>query len=205
MRTHPLWSPYEVPTIEEINAARVRPTEPERVQVAPPDLGWPHLFERLSEQVLDALGKRVLSIEHVGSTAVAGLWAKPIIDADLIVDDPDDEAAWLPDLEAAGFVLRVREPAWEQHRVLRGSDPTSNLHVWPPGAREPRRHAMFRDWLRTHPDDRDAYAAAKRDVAAQGFTDVMLYNNAKSGLIYDIYEKVFLADPEHAHDPHPRP
>ena len=84
------------------------------------------------------------------------------------------------------------------------ADPRSTLHVFSAGAREPQRHRMFRDWLRTHEDDRAAYGEVKREVAARGFSDAMLYNNEKSWVVYDIYEKIFAADPAHEHDPHPR-
>ncbi len=205
MRTHPLWRPYELPTIEEIEAGRlVRPAPGARVEVVAPDPAWPDWFASVRDRVAAALGERALAIEHVGSTAVPGLWAKPLIDIDLVVDDSADEAAWLPDLEAAGIVLSRREPHWEEHRMLRGADPRTNLHVWSATSREPRRHTLFRDWLRTHPDDRERYAAVKRDVAAEGHTVEMLYNNAKAWIVYDIYEEIFAADPEHGHDPHPR-
>lgn len=192
--------------MEEINAARVKlgVWAPAPVEVVAPDPSWAHSFAVIRERIYSALEERVLAVEHVRSTAVPRLWAKPVIDVDLTVLDSAAEDAWLPDLESAGFVLRVREPEWEEHRLVRGEDPTSNVHVFSAGAREPRRHVMFRDWLRTHPDDRDQYSAIKRDVAAQGFTDGMLYNNAKAGFVYDLYEKVFAGDPGHAHDPHPR-
>jgi GrpB-like predicted nucleotidyltransferase (UPF0157 family) len=207
VRTHPLWNPYVVASMEEIESGRrgLGAWAPAAVEVVEPDPEWSRWYAMTRDRVCDALGDRVLAIEHVGSTAVPGLWAKPMIDVDLTVADSAAEDAWLPDLEAAGFVLRVREPDWEQHRLVRGTDPPSNVHVFSPGAREPRRHLMFRDWLRTHPDDRDAYAAVKRDVAADGYTDGMLYNNAKSGFVYDLYERIFAADPDHEHDPHPRP
>jgi GrpB-like predicted nucleotidyltransferase (UPF0157 family) len=123
---------------------------------------------------------------------------------------PDDE-------EIARFRLRPHvpapvevvapaqhEPDAEQHRFFRGADPTSNVHVFPPGSREGERMRRFRDWLRTHADDRAAYAELKRELARQGFTDVMHYNNAKAGLIYDVYERIFTADPQAEHDPRPR-
>ena len=146
----------------------------------------------------------MLAIEHVGSTSVPGLWAKPLIDVDLTVADSADEPAYVPAMEAAGFVLRGREPEWEEHRMFRGADPTSNVHVWSPGAIEPRRTAAFRDWLREDEHDRAAYADLKRTLAKQGYTDVMDYNTAKGGLIYDIYERIFAADPAHEHSPRPR-
>ena len=64
---------------------------------------------------------------------------------------------------------------------------------------------MFRDWLRDHPDDRAAYGALKTELATQGFAEVMDYNNHKAALVYDLYERIFAADPAHEHDPQPRP
>ncbi len=201
---HPLWNPFETPTDEEIAAARVTTPSAETVEVVAPDPAWPAWFEQVRDQITSALGDRALSVEHVGSTSVPGLWAKPVIDVDLTVADSGDEPAWLPDLERAGFELRVREPEWEEHRLLRGLGPATNVHVFSTGAREPRRHAMFRDWLRSHPDDLAAYAEVKRSVARRGFTDAMLYNNEKAWIVYDIYEKILAADPAHPHDPRPR-
>ncbi|HRE02752.1 MAG TPA: GrpB family protein, partial [Ilumatobacteraceae bacterium] len=101
---------------------------------------WPERFARARERIAAALDAAALAIEHVGSTSVPGLSAKPVIDIDLTVADSSDEGAWLPQLEAAGFALAVREPDWEQHRMLRGADPAVNLHVFSAGAREPQRH-----------------------------------------------------------------
>ena len=204
MPTHPLWRPYELVDLEEVAKARLAgPTRP--VEVVPYDEGWPAEFARLSTVVHAALGGRVLALEHVGSTAVPGLSAKPVIDADLTVADSGDEATYVPALEDAGFVLRVREPEWEEHRVMGVEDPKTNLHIWSPGSIEALRHRAFRDWLRTHEEDRDAYGALKTELAGRGFGDVMDYNNHKAALVYDIYERAFSADPAHPHDPQARP
>jgi GrpB-like predicted nucleotidyltransferase (UPF0157 family) len=201
--THPLWRPYELVDLEEVAKARLAgPSRP--VEVVPYDDGWPSDFARLSSIVRGALGDRVVALEHVGSTAVPGLAAKPVIDADLTVADSGDESTYVSDLEAVGFVLRFREPEWEEHRVFAAENPRSNLHVWSPGSVEARRHAAFRDWLRSHDEDRDAYGALKTELAGRGFGDVMDYNNHKAALVYDLYEKVFAADPAHQHDPQPR-
>ncbi|MDO9457529.1 GrpB family protein [Nocardioides sp.] len=204
MPTHPLWSPYETVSDEDIAAARVGVRTPERVEVVAPDPRWPSRFADVRQRIVDALGDRALSVEHVGSTSVPGLWAKPVIDVDLVVASSADEPAYLPDLEAAGFELRVREPEWQEHRLVRCLDPQANVHVFSPDAMEPRRHLAFRDWLRTHEDDRAAYAATKREVAGRGHSDSMHYNNEKAWVVYDLYEKIFAADPAHAHDPQPR-
>jgi GrpB-like predicted nucleotidyltransferase (UPF0157 family) len=209
MPVHPLWRPFEQPDTEQIRAARVDPDDTARwtraVEVAAADPSWPARFDEVAAAIRAALGDRALAVEHVGSTSVPGLAAKPVIDVDLTVADAADEASYLRPLEAAGFVLVIREPEWEEHRALTWDVIRTNLHVFPAGSVEPQRHIAFRDWLRSHPDDLRAYAELKSRLAERGFTDVMLYNNAKAALIYDIYERIFAADPQHPHDPQPRP
>jgi GrpB-like predicted nucleotidyltransferase (UPF0157 family) len=206
MRTHPLWRPFEQVSDEEILAARVtdRPRAPTTIEVVPYDEAWPAAYDGLDRRVRDALGGAVIGLEHVGSTAVPGLAAKPMIDVDLVVADPTDEAAYVPALESVGFVLRLREPDFHEHRLLRHADPACNLHVFGPGTPEVERHVRFRDWLRVDAGDRALYEDAKRVAAAQGFTEGMHYNNHKGGVVYDIYERIFAADPAYPHDPHPR-
>ena len=205
MATHPLWRPFELADLDEVAQVRVGDHPQREIVVVPYDEAWPDEFARLDSLVRGALGDLVVSLEHVGSTSVPGLAAKPVIDADLTVPNSGDEAAYVPALEAAGFHLRVREPDWEEHRVLTIEAPQTNLHVFSPGAREPQRHALFRDWLRGHEDDRAVYGALKAELGRRGFTDSMDYNNHKSELVYDLYEKAFSADPAHEHDPQPRP
>ena len=148
----------------------------------------------LAERILGALGDRALSIEHVGSTSVPGLAAKPIIDVNLVVADSSDEVDYVPALEAAGFVLRVREPWWYEHRCLVFADPQCNLHVFSPDCAEAARVRLFRDWLRVNPADRDLYRDAKiaaaREANARG-EHVMEYNARKQGVIREIYERAF--------------
>lgn len=201
MQTHPLWRPYDVPTDEEIAAARVSAPAAERVEVVPPDPAWPAAYDVVRRRIEAALGDRALEVRHVGSTSVPGLHAKPVIDVDVTVADTAAEPDYLAALEEAGFVLTVREPA---HRCLRLAEPRTNLHLWDPGHPEPRRHVLFRDWLATHGDDLAAYGDLKCRLSEEGFSDVMQYNNRKAALIYDIYERIFAADPAHPHAPQPR-
>ena len=177
---------------------------PDPILIEPYDSAWPIRFDDLARALRSELGSQAQRIDHVGSTAVPGLAAKPVIDVALIVADARDEAAYLPALESAGFVLRIREPEWHEHRLVRGAEPVANVHIWSPDCPEPARHRMFRDWLRADDDDRRAYGELKLALAHQGFEDVMHYNNAKSALIHDIYERAFAADPAHRHDPQPR-
>jgi GrpB-like predicted nucleotidyltransferase (UPF0157 family) len=166
------------------------------IEVVDPDPAWPQSYDDLAARVRTALGWRAIVIEHVGSTSVPGLPAKPIIDIDLVVADPDDEAAYVPALEAAGFELRVREPWWFGHRLLRSTEPRCHLHVFGPDSPEVVKHRLFRDWLRGDADDRELYAATKREAAAAAKAageDMMQYNARKEQVVREIYRRAFLA------------
>ncbi|MET0999606.1 MAG: GrpB family protein [Marmoricola sp.] len=166
------------------------------VEVVDPDPGWPEDYAVLAARIQEALGDAALELEHVGSTSVPGLPAKPVIDVCLVVADSADEGAWLPQLEDAGFDLTVREPWWQEHRCLVGESPRANIHVFSPGAPEPIRMCLFRDWLREHPDDlalyRDAKLGAAEEANAAG-EHVMQYNARKQPVIRAIYDRAFRA------------
>jgi GrpB-like predicted nucleotidyltransferase (UPF0157 family) len=168
------------------------PPPPETVVVVPYDPDWPRRYQRLAANVRTALGDTALDIEHVGSTSVEGLAAKDVIDIDLTVADPRDEDRYVPALERLGYVLTIREPWWHEHRCLRLADPRVNLHVFGPDCPEVIRHRMLRDWLRSHPDDRDRYEQAKR-AAIPGGGHVMDYNARKEPVVREIYDRLFRA------------
>jgi GrpB-like predicted nucleotidyltransferase (UPF0157 family) len=150
------------------------------------DPDWPRLFAREAERIRDALGSRALLIELAGSTSVPGLAAKPVIDIVLVVADSADEAAYLPALKAAGYVLRVREPEWFEHRLLKGPDTGVNVHVFSPDSPEIERMLLFRDWLRRNEADRALYERAKRELAQKEWEYVQHYANAKSDVVEQI-------------------
>jgi GrpB-like predicted nucleotidyltransferase (UPF0157 family) len=153
------------------------------------DRDWAALFAREARRIRHLLSDRALLLEHVGSTSVPGLAAKPVIDILLVVADPADEPAWLPPLEEAGYRLVIREPGWYQHRALKGPDTNINLHVHPPGSPEIGRHLLFRDWLRAHDDDRDLYEQTKRELAGRTWKYVQNYADAKTEVIEAILAK----------------
>ncbi|MGN6574959.1 MAG: GrpB family protein [Nocardioides sp.] len=156
------------------------------IHLADPDPSWPEQYAVQAAAIRAAIGDRALLLEHVGSTSVPGLPAKPILDVLLLVADPADEASYVPDLEAAGFLLRLREPGWHEHRLLRGSDPSVNLHVFGAGSTEADRMLMFRDRLRSHPEERDHYARTKSELAARTWAVVQDYADAKSEVVESI-------------------
>ena len=153
------------------------------IHLADYDPGWPSLYEREAMRVRDILGDRVRLLEHVGSTSVPGLPAKPVIDMLLAVADPADEPAYFPSLEAAGYVLRIREPDWHEHRLFKGPDTDVNLHVFSVGSPEIERMLAFRDRLRTHDDERRRYEDTKRELAARRWRYVQHYADAKGEVV----------------------
>ena len=179
-------------TEEEIRAHTIGELKPlsSRILIVDYDPQWPRLFVREANRIRSALGRRVLRIEHAGSTSVPGLAAKPIIDILLVVADSAKEDAYAPALEAAGYVLRIREPDWYEHRMLKGPDTDINLHVFSSGCPEIDRMLMFRDWLRSNAADRDLYARTKLALARKEWRHVQNYADAKTVIIEEILARV---------------
>jgi GrpB-like predicted nucleotidyltransferase (UPF0157 family) len=184
-------------TEEQIRAATVG--EPRtlsgRLRIEEYDPAWPGLFECEAARIRAALGARALRIEHTGSTSVPGLAAKPIVDMLLVVASSADGAAYVPDLESAGYVLRIREPDWYEHRVFKGPDTDVNLHVLSIGCEEIDKILLFRDWLRTQPDDRALYERTKRGLVEREWQFTQQYADAKTEVIEGIIARARAARP----------
>lgn len=157
------------------------------------DPAWPSTYLDLAGRLRSALGARALLLEHVGSTSVPGLCAKPIIDMVLAVENSADEPSYVPPLEACGFALRIREADWFEHRLLRFRDPAANVHVFSAGCTEIERMLAFRDWLRAHAGDRERYAATKQELAARTWKHTQNYADAKSDVVREIMERALAA------------
>jgi GrpB-like predicted nucleotidyltransferase (UPF0157 family) len=150
------------------------------------DPRWPELFAREADRIRLVLGGRVMRVEHAGSTSVPGLVAKPVIDIVLAVADSAYEDAWLPALLEAGYVLHIREPAWYEHRMLKGPDTNINLHVFSAACPEIERMLRFRDRLRSDAADRELYARTKRELAQREWAEVQDYADAKGDVVAEI-------------------
>lgn len=150
------------------------------------DPAWPARFELERDLVRRALDKAPLGIEHIGSTAVPGLAAKPIIDLLVTVEDPDDDAATVPAMQSVGYELRVQEPG---HRMFRTPVMDVHVHVWADTNPEVERCLSFRDQLRRSPEDRDAYERLRRGLANRDWSDLNEYADAKGHLIEAILGK----------------
>ena len=153
------------------------------------DPEWPKMFRSNARRVKEALGKTALAVERVGSTSVPGLPAKPVIDMILVVADSSKEESYVPALESAGYVLRVREPEWYQHRLLKGPDKNVNLHVFSEGSQEIDRVIRFRDRLRTNREDRELYARTKKSLAKRKWKYMDDYAFAKSEVIKSVLSR----------------
>ena len=173
---------------DAIRAAHVGdlPVHDARITLAEYDPRWPERFEHEAARIRAALGDRALQVEHAGSTSVPGLAAKPIVDIVLAVADSADEPAYVPALIAAGYDLRIREPHWHEHRMLKGGAEDVNLHVFTSGSPEIDRMLAFRDRLRTDTAARERYESAKRELAARRWHYVQHYADAKSAVIEEI-------------------
>jgi GrpB-like predicted nucleotidyltransferase (UPF0157 family) len=182
-------------TPEQMAAALVGepPATWQSITIEDYDPAWADRFAAASSLLGEALSGMIIATEHVGSTSVPGLPAKPIIDIDLLIEDTADESRYLPALAELGYRLILREPWWYGHRMLVSPAEDVHLHVWPAGAPEPVRHRLFRDWLRAHPADRDLYAATKRRLARDTVHRPGDYSLAKNDVIDDIYARIFAA------------
>jgi GrpB-like predicted nucleotidyltransferase (UPF0157 family) len=175
-------------TDEEILAVRIGPPTPNDgvIVIVDYDPAWPNLFEREAARIRAALGEKVQLLEHAGSTSVPGLAAKPRIDIILAVPDSADEPSYVPALDAVGYVLRIREPDWYEHRVFKGPDTDVNLHVFTVGCPEIARMLLFRDWLRANEPDRQLYEGVKRELAQRQWKYTQNYADAKTEVVEEI-------------------
>lgn len=162
--------------------------------LADPDPAWPGLFARQAERIRSALGERALQIEHVGSTSVPGLAAKPVIDVVLVVGNAADEPSYVPPLEAAGYVLHKREPDWHEHRFFKATDSDVHLHVFSEGCPEVGRMLLFRDQLRADPADRELYLRTKRSLAQRQWRRAQEYADAKGPVVQEILARAAARD-----------
>ena len=159
-----------------------------RIDLVPWDPGWPALYEEEKRRIRRCLSHDALLIEHVGSTAVPGLAAKPIIDIVLAVADSANEASYLPRLESGGYSLKLREPDWYEHRLLKGPGTDINLHVFSDGCPEIDRMILLRDRLRRSREDLERYARVKAGLAREEWPSVQDYADAKSEIVASILE-----------------
>jgi putative glutamine amidotransferase len=187
--------------LARVRGTRARPHErngrSRRYEIVDFDPAWAESFREEAGRILSVLpGDLVGGIEHVGSTSVPGLAAKPIVDVQLTLSTLVPRAAYVEPLTALGY-RHVLDPWRDEHeyfaRDLDG-ERTFQIHVCPPGSDWERRHLAFRDWLRGHPEDAAAYADLKRSLARKHARDIMAYVDAKTPFIRQIEQQALAPD-----------
>ena len=188
--------PTDVAAYDELERRRIGGPRPLTgpIELHEYDPRWPERYAQHAARLRAALGERAVRVEHVGSTSVPGLAAKPIIDIALEVPDSAHEPAYTGDLESAGYQLEFREPDWFGHRLFHTPGRDVNLHVFSAGCPETDRMVRFRDWLRTNEADRDLYLHTKRDLAARDWKYVQQYADAKTKVIEQIMVRATAAE-----------
>ncbi len=159
----------------------------EPIEVVPYDMAWPALFRQTGDALRVALGPVALRIDHIGSTAVPGLAAKPVIDVQISVASFEPLDAFRRPLEALGYVFRADNPELTKRyfREAPGARRT-HIHVRRAGSWNEQYALLFRDYLRAHPDAAARYAAVKRDLARRYRHDRTGYTDAKGPIIWTI-------------------
>jgi GrpB-like predicted nucleotidyltransferase (UPF0157 family) len=151
------------------------------------DPNWPGLFQSLRKRIADTLGDIAAAVEHVGSTAVPGLAAKPIIDIDVLLTFETMLPAAIERLASLGYIYRGDLGIPEREAFLApASDPPHHLYVCPPCSAEFRRHVAFRDYLRAHPKDAKMYGDLKIALAERFREDRSAYNTAKGEFVTEL-------------------
>ena len=161
-----------------------------KVIVLPYDSGWESAFEAIKEEIVEALGDLIIGVEHVGSTSVRGMSAKPCIDLDVVIRDRSVFGAVVEKLAAVGYIhegdLGIRD-----REAFRYSDKphlmTHHLYVCPRDSEELRRHMVFRDFLRSDPESARRYSRVKETAAELFPEDIDKYMEYKSACIRELY------------------
>ena len=168
----------DVTTVEILGGVEKR-----ELVIADYDPAWPVAYQQQAARIRAALGGQALLIEHIGSTSVPGLAAKPIIDILLTVGDITAEEEYLDPLITAGYLLRIREPG---HRMLRTPGLDVHVHVLQDGDSAADDYLLLRDHLRGDDADRSLYEQTKRSLAQMDWPDMNAYAEAKTEVITEM-------------------
>lgn len=184
--------------LARFRGSRAKPGEPggrgRAYAIAGYDPAWPSRFETEAARIRRALGGQLVRIDHVGSTAVPGVGAKPIVDIQASVRVMTPRTAYVDPLRALGYRWAL-DPWSDEHEYFSrddGGERSFQIHVCRAGSDWERRHLAFRDWLRAHPEDAAAYERLKRELAERHPRDIFTYVDAKTAFIRDIEARAFV-------------
>jgi GrpB-like predicted nucleotidyltransferase (UPF0157 family) len=163
-----------------------------RIKVLPADPGWPVEFEKIAAMIYGYIGDQIIGIEHVGSTAVPGLAAKPVIDLDVVIEDMSRLPAIIKHLDLAGFDYEGNlgvEGREAFRRRFKDGFMTYHMYVCPKDGKGYLEHIAFRDYLRSHPDEASEYEHIKKDLAIRYPDDIDRYLNGKRNFVNMVLDK----------------
>jgi len=160
------------------------------LELSPYDPGWPVFFESEKRRIEQAIGRVILAVEHVGSTAVIGLPAKPIIDIAIALRDYEDGFQCVAPLAELGYLYKGEHGIAGRHFFrTNGEQVKVHIHMTAMSHPEWRNHLAFRDFLRSHPDAARQYAALKHELKATCGAHREKYTEAKAGFIASVLRK----------------
>jgi GrpB-like predicted nucleotidyltransferase (UPF0157 family) len=159
------------------------PERGDAIEVVPWDPAWPQRYEQMRARLAAALGQLALRIEHVGSTSIEGIPAKPVVDIQVSVPDVDDTDTYREQVESCGFSLRYITAGWRYFRPPPGLPRDYQVHVVEVGSDRERARLLFRDFMRSHPGEAAEYGRLKIRLAQHDGTDRIQYNDDKGPFI----------------------
>jgi GrpB-like predicted nucleotidyltransferase (UPF0157 family) len=162
-----------------------------QITVVPYDPRWSDLFQKEADELVAILGEEVMAIHHIGSTAIPGIYAKPIIDVLVEVRDIERIDAFNPEMAKRGYLPRGEFGIRGRRYFIKGTEEsrTHHIHVFQTGNPEFERHLAFRDYLRVHPDEAQAYSRLKQDLARRFPRDADSYMDGKNDWIKETERK----------------
>lgn len=160
------------------------------VQISQYDASWPRLYAQEASRIRAAMGRLLLDIQHVGSTSIPGMQAKPIIDIAIAVSSFEESVVCVPDVEALGYTYRGEYGIPRRHYFVKGNPRTHHLHIVENGSREWQTHLLFRNTLRADATLLRRYAELKQRLAREFSKDRQAYQDGKREFISEVITQV---------------
>jgi GrpB-like predicted nucleotidyltransferase (UPF0157 family) len=160
-----------------------------QLRLSPYEPNWPLLFGAEKERLFASLGNHILDVQHIGSTSIPGMPAKPILDIGVAVANFEEATRCVPLLEQLGYIYKGENGIPRRHYFVKGNPRTHHLHLLEIESEEWKNHLRFRDYLRAKPTSAQAYASLKQTMAMQFATDRDAYQNGKENFIQAVLQK----------------
>lgn len=164
-----------------------------QLQLSPYEPNWSRLFLAEKEQMLVCLGNHILNVQHIGSTSIPGMPAKPILDIGVAVTNFEEAAVCVPLLEQLGYSYKGENGIARRHYFVKGNPRTHHLHMLEVTSADWKHHLLFRDYLRSNPKVAQAYADLKQTLALQFANNRDAYQVGKESFIQTVLQQAAAA------------